>query len=180
MSHTPRETEDAVRPFDDDLLIAELSQDPDRPAVYLAEEEWSTGEWSDDWGDEYLRSLSSPEDVVAYMQAALVAGGWTVEAPPVVAFDVPDDSDLAGVHTGADKIIHLHPKLLRPGILLHELAHWVDDREGHGPRFQAAMVSLVDAALGEAVARDLYAAYRHHGLRPDPLDLPDWASSSDS
>lgn len=161
--------------LEDTLRLAPLDRDPFRLEVYEAEDEWSMGEWSFGWCDHDMGDLS-PDAVAGYMKEALVAAGFGASAAPIVQFDLAGPGAMSGVHTVDDRVIHLHPDVLRHGLLLHELAHWIDPRDGHGPMFQGNLVTLVDAVLGQEPATDLLDAYRHHGLEPDQWRLPDWAN----
>jgi hypothetical protein len=60
--------------------------------------------------------------------------------------------------------IHLHRKLFNPWLVLHELAHWIDPREGHSHRWAYINVELVIAAIGEGEGQTLRAGFEAHDL----------------
>lgn len=153
-------------------------QDPDRSVVYDVEEEWAAGEYGMTvWGD--VLEPVRPDMVPGFYLGVLVADGCDVVEPPQVVFDISSESDFSGAHGGADGVIHLHPDLTGPTHLLHELSHWLDDRDGHGPIFQANMVRLVDVAIGREAAVELLCAYRSGGLMPNRWRLPDDIDAAD-
>ena len=155
---------------DSDLHLASDEADPDRNAVYDAEEVW----WMEicDESEEDEATYLEPETVVPYMVAALQAGGWSTSVRPVVLFDISTASGFTGLHRPTSSTIHLHPELCSPDAVLHELSHWIDNRDGHGPIHQANMVTLVDGALGSEAALHLLRTYRSFGLSPDEDRLP--------
>lgn len=137
-------------------MVADDVLDPQRSAVYLAEELAS-----DAFADTELGDVPADE-LAEFAARTLTAAGWTFNRPTFV-LDVPDHADWSGWHEGATGAIHLHPRLLSPDTILHELAHWVDPRGGHGPRFCSDHVELVRAGIGDEYAEVLLAAYRDFG-----------------
>lgn len=137
-----------------------VTQAPDRidwqrERVYGAEQqaECECADY-DDW--EYL-TLDTVEPFVLRALAKAEIGNGT---PPRFCFDIPDDSNFAGMYRGATHDIWLNPKILCPWTVLHELAHWVEWREpGHGPKFCSTMLELVQAGIGDVAADILRSAY---------------------
>lgn len=154
---------------DSNLNLASDEADPHRRAVYDAEEVWWMETCDESEEDE---THLEPEMVVPYMVAALQAGGWTTSERPVVLFDISTASGFSGAHRPTSSTIHLHPELCSPDHVLHELSHWIDDQDGHGPIHQANMVTLVHAAIGSEAAQHLLRTYRSFGLHPDEGLLP--------
>lgn len=140
--------------------VAAESIDSQRSAVYGAQECAAAEMYTDDaWVD------SAALDTFA--TSVLTAVGWQADPGPVFALDVPDDSEFAGWHEGATGVIHLHPQLLSRWTVLHELAHWVDNRDGHGPRFCANFLELVRAGIGHEAERELLDAFESFGVEVD-------------
>lgn len=129
-------------------------------AVYVAEER----AWEELGLD---LSTIDPSTLRDFARTALSKAGCEGDAEPVFALDVPDDHDLSGWHAGKDGVIHLHPRLLRPEIVLHELAHWIRPRDGHGPQFCGMYLSLVCGTLGTEAADELETAFEEFGVRVD-------------
>jgi hypothetical protein len=150
--------------------IADESADPQRDSVYYAQ---ACAEEVCDIEPAYL----SPDDLERFARQALEAAGWGAVIPTFV-LDVPDDAAWSGWHEADTRVIHLHPRLLSPWTVLHELAHWVDPRGGHSPRFCANHVELVRAGLGDDAADELLYAYADHGVEVDQTWLG--SSSADS
>lgn len=125
--------------------------------MYYVAEENAQEEFPD------VASLSEPSAVVPFMVAALEAAEYSTDPEPVVIFDVPDESDRSGYVR--DGVIHLHPKILNPWVILHELAHSIDPRQGHSARWAFIYVELVTAVIGV----DAGAALRREF---EALDLP--------
>ncbi len=131
-------------------VIADEKHDPQRERFYLAAE--LAQELAVDLGSEES-ALLEPADVEAFMLSVLKGTGLEDGAAPKVYFDVADEADYSGWCSGEDGSIHLHPRLLRPDSVLHELAHHVRPRDGHGPQFVAiyvAFLRLVDPSWAEA------------------------------
>ena len=143
--------------------------------VYAALAELADGLWDDEhWEDEELWGELSeesipPAEVPAFLISALAAIGSSGGPHPEVVWDVLDDSDWSGYLGGADGRLHLHPKLTDRPLLLHELAHWCDNRDGHGPQFCSNYLDLIDAVLGPAACAVLAAAFERHGV-----EVEDW------
>lgn len=143
--------------------VADASADPQRAAVYYAEEVAA----------ESMGGLPDVPmgEVVEFVRAAMVATGWTGWgdecAVPAFAFDVADDDWHSGWHEAATGVIHLHARLLGPVTILHELAHWLRPRDGHGPQFCGVYVSLVRAGVGPEAAAELHAALVDAGADVD-------------
>lgn len=152
---------------------AAISSDYQRDAVYLAEE-LARENVEGVLNIEVPRLLA--EELPGFAARALEGAGWEVDEQPTFVFDVPDDGNVPGLglaeaasawHEGATGFIHLHPRLLDPWTVVHELAHWVDSRDRHGPRFCANYVGLVRAALGDHAAEELLALFAEHGVELD-------------
>jgi hypothetical protein len=101
-----------------------------------------------------------------------VAQSGCIADPPEIHFEVPDESDFAG--WANDGGIHLHPRLLRPWTVLHELAHWLDLGDGHGARFCANFLSVVEAGLGRDAAEALATSFARFEVDVDENYAPDW------
>lgn len=148
-----------------------MNADRSQQAVYDAEELWL--EEADMLGlfdpDE---PKMDPENVLDFIDSVLRRAEWPQD-PPTVVFDVQDDDDFSGKVTAADEVIHLHPRLLSRPTVLHEVAHWLDLREGHGPIFQGNLLTLIDAEFGTEAAVLLYDCLTEQGLVPDPWRLPE-------
>lgn len=140
--------------------VASAAMDPQREAVYAAEEEAVA---------DYFPELDdlTVERVEMFAAEALDRAGWRVEGSPKFDFDVSDDSGSSGWYEASTGVIHLHPRLLYADKVLHELAHWVDPRDGHGPRFCANHLLLVRAALGDDAADGLLWSYQEYGVTVD-------------
>lgn len=95
-----------------------------------------------------------PEDVVPFAERTIAAAGWSGDGPPVVVvFDVDAEAeDRAGYFTLPERAIHLDPRLATPFVVLHEVAHFVDWRDEHGPRFVAILYGLLRATYGADLA----------------------------
>lgn len=127
-----------------------VRSDYQRDAVYVAEE-WAAGELC-------LDHLPIPaDDLAMFATTAMTKAEWEDAEPPTFVLDVLDDHEWSGWHSGADDAIHLHPKLLTPETVLHELAHWLRPNDRHGPQWAAVFLKLLEAVLGTDVS-DLYAA----------------------
>jgi hypothetical protein len=140
--------------------------DPQRDTVYRAEEQ-AIGE-SYALGDDPI-----PVDDLATFVATVVAGaGWEVAHLPTFVVDVPDEGDYSAWHEGGTGTIHLHPKLIWPWTVLHEVAHWLRPRDGirptyHGPTFSGVLVGLWHAAFGWHDASTLRETFRDFGVDVD-------------
>lgn len=140
--------------------------------VYAAEEAFAE-RLADDLDHDDPDAHLDPADVPGFMVDTLNrsdwgVSDWSLDDLPEVRFDVPDDSDLAGVHGGASTgAIHLHPKLARPTVVLHELAHWLRPHDGHEDPFRSTFVGLIEVALGDWAADLLREAYAERGLSHD-------------
>lgn len=137
-------------------MIASEAHDPQRNSVYAAEE--LAQETLFDGGFEEPERLT-PSSLTLFVRRALDAAGWEDAGQPTVVLDVADEDERAAWHEASTGVIHLHPCLLRPWIVLHELAHWVDPREGHGPRFCANLLLLIRGALGPEAGQSLLGAF---------------------
>lgn len=133
--------------------------------------------WEDLWvePEELTR-----EDLEGFASKVLAGAGWSIGSPPTFRFDVADESASAGWHEGATGVIHLHPRLLTYRTVLHELAHWVDPRDGHGSRFCANHVELMRAAFGDAAANDMLSTYREWCVSVDMEWLRTWSGCDES
>lgn len=94
-------------------------------------------------------------DVEEFFATALARLG--IGGRPVIAFDVPDESDQAG-YVGGDTI-HLHPRMLERETLLHELAHWVT-HDGHTEGWAEIYVALVRGEFDDEAADRLQEVLR--------------------
>lgn len=145
--------------------VAQDEADPQRADAYLAEEIARENAVA-------VLGLEIPDRVPAaelteFTSRALDAAGWDAGMRPTFALDVADDSNFSGWHSGVEREIHLHPRLLDPWTVLHEVAHWLDNRDGHGPRFCANYASLVRAGLGQEAAEELLAQFEVFGVDVD-------------
>lgn len=106
----------------------------------------------------------APGDVPAFLARAMTAAGYDPAdgPPPVVLYDIEDESRWSGLVDDAG--IHLHPKVVRPWLLLHELAHWLDPRAGHSPRWAYNFAQMVDGVLGVEPGARLRAEFDERGL----------------
>jgi hypothetical protein len=164
--------------------IADDAADPQREAVYRAEELWGyeTDEWGDDpdelgWGGEGPAPIGVDE-LSTFAASVLSRAGWQVNTPPRFVLDVPDDvgdANEAAWHEGATRVIHLHPNLLDPGTVLHELAHWLRPCDGHGPEFCGVHLGLVRVGISERAAELLREAYRESDVEVDET----WANGEE-
>lgn len=135
-------------------------------AVYHAED--LVQEWVGDYGQGHPDYLL-PDQVEGFLSRALQRAGWAGGASPTVVMDIPDDSELAGQLDARDgRSIHLHPRLLSPWTVLHELAHWLRPLDGHGAEFRGVMVGLIRGMFGNETADELAATYKGQGV---PADL---------
>lgn len=149
-----------------------MNNDPCQQAVYDAEEVWRE--------DADMLGLADPDEPTVtpgeiddFIASVFRKAEWPQSNPPVVVFDVRDDDEFSGMVTSADDVIHLHPRLLSRTTVLHEMAHWLDLRGGHGPIFQANLITLYDAEFGTEAAVVLYECFIEQGLAPDPWRLPE-------
>jgi hypothetical protein len=102
--------------------------------------------------------LIPPDELQSFATLVVERSGWETDPPAEFVLDVPDESEFSGWVDKAG-VIHLHPNLVRPWIVLHELAHYVDPRDGHGPRFCANFLQFVSVELGAEAAdvvRDVF------------------------
>lgn len=130
-----------------------------RDAVYGAEE------WA--WENLCLDLPPvAPDALQFFAQEAMRKSGWRDDSAPVFMLDVPDEHNRSGWVDG-DHVIHLHPRLLRPELVLHELAHWLRPGEGHGPQFCGVYLGLVYGMLGAEAGAGLEAAYDAFGVTVD-------------
>lgn len=106
----------------------------------------------------------TPDELATYATNVLRDAGWVGDCVPDFVLDVADEDDVSGWHQAVTGTLHLHPRLLNPWIVLHELAHWLRPRDGHGPEFCGVLVGLVGAALGELAAMGLREQYRDCGV----------------
>src|SRR5581483_8952419 len=100
------------------LHVAPDHLDPGRAGFYLAEQTWACDHLTDDLDP----AFDTPQAAKVFLQMTLDACQIDLAAPPLF-FDVPDDSELTGYYSGSDETIHVHPRLARKSVLLHELAH---------------------------------------------------------
>ena len=105
--------------------------------------------------------LASTDEVIPFIISALNAVGYMEGPWPIVHFDA-DDSDKVGLVN--EDGIHLHPELINPWILVHELAHWLDPGLGHSARWAHTYVELVTVAIGREEGEALRAEFRVRGL----------------
>lgn len=138
----------------------------------LVDRVYAAQEWTEENSWVVVEDLS-PDKLVGFSVEVLEAAGWDVSRPPEFVLDVPDDSELSG-HAGASNVIHLHPRMLSPWTVLHELAHWIDNRDGHGARFCANLVGLVRAGIGPDDAERLLEEFRDRDV---PVDV-EWLEGS--
>lgn len=145
-----------------DRRLASDSEDPHRDAAYLAEE--------------CFREIIESDGDLPHIEAAELDGwlsniqrraGLIGGASPTFAFDVTDEDDLAAWHQGHTGAIHLHPRLIHPVIVLHEVAHWIRPADGHGAQWAAVFVGLIGAGLGEQARVELLEAFRDCGVPVD-------------
>lgn len=134
--------------------------DYQRDALYAAEEHAEGELWFDN-------DPMTPEAVAEFVANALVRAGWEVDRQPKVVFDVADDDERSGFYSAADEALHLHPKLLRPPVVLHELAHWCRPNDLHGPQFCGAYLTFLEAVLGREVAEQFATSFDSHGVVVD-------------
>ena len=97
------------------------------------------------WHDDREHWMLNRHEVGSFLAWATELGGYSGGDPPVVIFDAASSDKAAFVDPEG---IHLHPKLLEAWTLLHELAHFIDPRAGHSPRWAFIYVELVSAAIG--------------------------------
>lgn len=75
--------------------------------------------------------------------------------------------------------IHLHPKLLDPWVLLHELAHFIDPRAGQSPRWAYLYVELVSAMIDKSAGEVLRLEFETRNLPCHWGHFGDMRSASD-
>lgn len=110
------------------------------------------------------------DEVEPFAEAAIAAAGWGSDGPPLIfVYDVPDDCDRAGYYRYETGTIHLHPRLLGKFTILHEVAHFLDPRQIHGPRFVAIFARLIGATFGPEVGRVFIEECE---ARDVPIDYP--------
>lgn len=133
----------------------------DDQQFYNLEQEFADALVDDDIDDDYLQV----EEVAPLLQDVATRSAFDVPEPPTIAYDVPDDSPWVGVCTGRDRVIHLHPHLLRPSTLMHEFTHWlIGGDHRHGPRFAFVFAELVHLVWGERAVAILEDIYAEHGI----------------
>lgn len=137
--------------------------DPQRDTVYLAEQAVAELLAAELDGLDQLQVA----DLVPFAQNVMQRAGWSGDAPPTFVLDVADDDDVAAWHEGLTGDIHLHPKLLDRWTVLHEVAHWLRPRDGHGPQFCGVLVDLIDAGIGAEAGVELLAAFADLGVDVD-------------
>jgi hypothetical protein len=147
--------------------VATAAHDPQRERAYAAEEQAQL-EHSDYEDEDDL----TPEQLRPYVLDVMARAGWSHgDDGPSFVLDVPDEvgeTDEAGWVDGVTGTIHLHPRLLDPWTVLHEVAHWLRPRDGHGPRWAAVFVGLIRAGVGTEAGERLLTAYEVHGVEVDP------------
>ena len=148
------------------------AHDPCRDLYYQVEDAWGAGEYG--WEPEVTHFWDDVkmDQVVPFMLFALDKTGWETDEVPRVVFDLTRDDEVVGVVSGVDRCIHLNPELLSPQLVLHELAHWLDGRDGHGPRFQATFIDFIDRLYGGEASAALFCGLMEEGLEPDVWGLP--------
>lgn len=144
-----------LRPFED------VQRDRVYAALELAEADSLV---SDEW--------LSPSDLPEFVASALAAADMEADPQPSIELDVEPDDPLTGWCSASTRVIHLDPRLLSPWTVLHELAHWVDLRDGHGPRFCANLILLVEGTLGVEASDCLWAAFAEEEVQVDEDWLP--------
>lgn len=144
----------------------------ERELVYAAEQ--GTVETIYDlWENAETLLAIEPDEAERFCSDVASATGWTGEFR--VVFDGADSEDRGG-WVDVDGTIHLDPRILDRWIVLHELAHALDTRDGHGAIFRSRLAALVEAGLGGDVADVLRELYEHHGVAPaSPHEMPDLA-----
>jgi hypothetical protein len=123
----------------------------------------SHGDWSDD------APAMKQEDIPGFFRRVMDATGWAGCHLPEVRFDIPDDHHARGIHHfGPDgEYLRFHPRLLTQWNVLHELAHWLRPRDGHGPQFCGVLTGLIRSGIDENAARILQEQYAAHGVHVD-------------
>ncbi len=126
---------------------------------YEAEERWREDWINCELGDDVDRLTQ--EEAAAFVADVLARSDFGTEDRPSIVWDVPDDSELSGRYDPADDALHLHPRIIRKSLVLHELAHWIDPRprdgQGHGSAFLETFTTLIGPAFGEDAAAALRA-----------------------
>ena len=118
----------------------------------------------------------SAGDLPAYLMAALQSAGFPFDEAPEYRLDIPDEHEWAGgYHFGPDgEYLRFHPRLLRPWIVLHELAHWLTPGNSHGPSFCGALLRLVRGTIHPEAASVLKEQFEAHGVLYSECDADGW------
>jgi len=135
--------------------------DPDRPDVYAAE---------DDFVEQTGVDMLPRVDVPGFVAQVLADAGLDIPLP-VLVFDLPRDLRMGGYHHSPTGEIHLRdePKI-DAELVLHEVAHHiVGSRPSHGIVFRSCLAMLVEAVCGPQ-ERDLFC----NCLRERGLDVFMW------
>jgi hypothetical protein len=123
-------------------------------------------QYADEATGQLERAKLAPEQLSDFAQDVLQRAGYG-GAEPTFVLDVADDDDFSG-RVEPDGTIHLHPQLLDPWIIVHELAHFIDPRAEHGPRFAAHLYNLMVTAFGTDVGHALLSGFDQYGVDVDP------------
>jgi len=130
--------------------------DPDRPDVYAAEDDFV-----EQTGADMLPRVEVPD----FVAQVLADAGLDIPLP-VLVFDLPPDSGNAAYYHSPTGEIHLRDEPnIDAELVLHEVAHHiVGSRPPHGIVFRSCLAMLVEVVCGQQ-ERDLFCdCLRERGL----------------
>lgn len=127
--------------------------------VYEAEEMWL-----DYLSDQDLRL--DAEEVGPFISECLRSAGLETDELPRVLFDV-GVGEFSAWHSGADGSLHFDIRVVSRDKVIHELAHWLRPRDGHGAQWAGTLLGLAKAAFGDDAAAQLRAEFDFAGIDAD-------------
>lgn len=163
-----------AQPYEADHATYLASLDAETAAVYEAESEFRQGielsiwnEADEDLAYSYTESLTAAQ---AEAEAVEILSRAGYENPQVTVELVVWPAEMRnGFYDPVRNVIggFVEPIGIGRNVLMHELAHWMRPRVGHGPQFRAAHATLVGIVFGRDTAAELVGAYEDHGLTLD-------------
>lgn len=110
------------------------------------------------------RRFASLKAVRAYVQAVTETEEWSERCPVQACVEVHSSAGDRKWAGWADTDSHAIWTSLDEQVILHELAHLLTPRQGHGPGFARAYLELVREHMGFHAYGALRAAFSAHGV----------------